>query len=82
MLEVERVDAHAAVEDVRAADELGEHDDAVLPEDALGEHVLEREEVEAVARRAVEVDVQQRQQRAAGAPKETDIRRAGGANDA
>mmetsp|Transcript_16377 Transcript_16377/g.52531 ORF Transcript_16377/g.52531 Transcript_16377/m.52531 type:complete len:573 (-) Transcript_16377:780-2498(-) len=57
VLEVEGVDADAAVEDVRTADELGEDDDARGLLRVLGVDVLEREQVEAVLHRAVEEHV-------------------------
>lgn len=63
VLEVERVNAHAAIEHVRAADKLGEHDDTVLPKHTLGEHVLERQQIEPITRGAIEVDVREAEER-------------------
>lgn len=57
MLDVKGVDAHAPVEDVRATDELGKHHCAARLLDRLGEHVLEREQVEPVLHRAIEQQV-------------------------
>lgn len=63
LLEVERVDADDRVQHVGAADELGEHTDAVGAEVRLREDVLEREEVEPVAHRRVEQHVRDREER-------------------
>mmetsp|Transcript_27482 Transcript_27482/g.88732 ORF Transcript_27482/g.88732 Transcript_27482/m.88732 type:complete len:466 (-) Transcript_27482:1648-3045(-) len=57
MLDVKGVDAHAPVEDVRATDELGKHHCAARLLDRLGEHVLEREQVEPVLHRTIEQQV-------------------------
>ena len=63
VLEVERVDAHPSIQHVRTADKLGEHDNAILPQRALGEHVLERQQIEPVACGAIQVDVREAEER-------------------
>ena len=67
MLQIERVDAHGAVEHLRAAHELREDNEPFSHRllRRLAQHVLKREQVEAITHRAIEVHVAHAEEREA-----------------